>query len=75
MKLVTGTASRDVTLIVHKFKETASLPLMKQLETIQNQANWKAKAEKSQHPVQTVTLIEITSSDISLDICSYLKKK
>ena len=62
-KLLTGQASSHVTCQTCQFKTVAHLKSSK-IQVI---------AEESEHPVQTVTLVEVTPSDISLEIYSSVK--
>ena len=51
----------------------AYLQLSEQFVTIQNQARLEAIAEMSEHPVETVILVEITPRDITPEIYPALK--
>ena len=70
VQLVRGPVPTHMT---HQFKTAAHLPLSKQFEAIKNQARFEAIADTFEHPVQTVTLAEITQRDITLEIYMFLK--
>ena len=73
LKLVKEPAPNYMTCQTHYFVEMVHLPLSVQFETIQNQARLGAIAEGHQHPVQTLTLVKITSNDITPNIYPSLR--
>ena len=73
LKLVRGPTPSIVGSQRDLLDEPKCLPFSEQFETIQNQAKLEIIGEKSQHPVETLTLADIKPRDITPEMYPSLR--